>query len=201
MTATASHVMPKVTVVIPNYNHARYLPKRLESVLGQTFRDTEILFLDDASPDNSREVFERYADDPRVRSIFNEQNSGNTFVQWNRGFREAKGEYIWIAESDDFAEETLLAELVDVLDRHPNVGLAYCQSKIVDSEGTLLPTPDPGRDQQRWTSDYLNDGGDECARCLINANSIPNASAVLLRRSVVEKSAPLLRTSSSRATG
>jgi hypothetical protein len=182
--------MPKVTVVIPNYNHASYLPKRLESVLGQTFRDIEVLFLDDASTDNSREVFEPYAADTRVRAIFNERNSGSTFVQWNRGFREAKGEYIWIAESDDEADDSLLAELVDRLDHHPNVGLAYCQSRIVDTDGTVLPPPSPGLDPERWKSDFVNDGRDECARYLINANTIPNASAVVLRRSVVERVGP-----------
>src|SRR3954454_23268459 len=115
--------MPKVTVIIPSYNHARYLPRRLDSVLGQTFGDFEVLFLDDASSDGSRAVFEAHAasSDPRVRALFNESNSGSTFKQWNRGLREARGEYVWIAESDDYADQSLLAELVECLDAHPNV--------------------------------------------------------------------------------
>jgi hypothetical protein len=182
--------MPKVTVIIPNYNHARYLPRRLESVLGQTYRDIEVLFLDDASPDDSREVFGLYAADPRIRAIFNERNSGSPFKQWNRGLREANGEYVWIAESDDDAHESLLAELVARLDEHPNVGLAYCQSRIVDADGAVLPSNGPGllgTDQTRWSADFVNDGPDECGRYLIEASTIPNASAVLLRRSVVER--------------
>ena len=62
--------MPKVTVITPNYNHARFLPKRLDSILGQTFQDFELIILDDASTDNSREVIESYAKDPRVRAFF-----------------------------------------------------------------------------------------------------------------------------------
>ena len=57
--------MPKVSVVAPNYNHARYLHRRLESILRQTFRDFELIILDDASTDNSREVIESFTGDPR----------------------------------------------------------------------------------------------------------------------------------------
>ena len=185
--------MPKVTVIVPNYNHARYLPRRLQSVLGQTFRDTEVLFLDDASADDSRAVFSHYATDPRVRAIFNEHNSGNTFKQWNLGLEEAKGEYIWIAESDDDAEPSLLAELVARLDANPNVGLAYCRSRLIDADGAVFPSNSlapGGTNPERWSADYVNDGRDECERYLIYENTIPNASAVLLRHSIVDRVGP-----------
>ena len=68
--------MPKVSVVIPNYNHARYLRQRIESVLGQRFQDSEVILMDDCSTDESR-----YANEPRVRVEFNENNSGSTFKQ------------------------------------------------------------------------------------------------------------------------
>ena len=58
--------MPKVTVITPNYNYARYLPQRLDSILAQTYRDFELIIVDNASTDNSREVIESYAKDPRV---------------------------------------------------------------------------------------------------------------------------------------
>ncbi len=130
--------MPKVTVITPNYNHARYLPQRLESILNQTFQDFELIILDNASTDNSREVIESYKKDPRVRAIFNAENNGSTFKQWNLGLSHANGEYIWFAESDDYADPTLLATLVDRLDRHPNVGLAFCQSWAVDEDSNIL---------------------------------------------------------------
>ena len=91
--------MPKVSVIIPNYNHAQFLEQRVESVLNQTFQDFEIIFLDDASTDNSKEVFSKYSNHPKISHvIFNETNSGSPFKQWNKGFGLSTGEYIWIAE-------------------------------------------------------------------------------------------------------
>ena len=92
--------MAKVSVVIPNYNHARFLPKRVDSVLRQTFQDFDLILLDDCSTDDSRSILSKYADDPRVKIEFNEVNSGSSFKQWNKGVGLARGEYVWIAESD-----------------------------------------------------------------------------------------------------
>src|SRR5882757_6677219 len=70
---------PTVSVIVPNYNHARYLRKRIESVLGQTYQDFEVILLDDCSTDNSREVLVSHRDNPKVRIDFNENNSGSVF--------------------------------------------------------------------------------------------------------------------------
>lgn len=179
--------MPKVTVVIPNYNHARFLDQRIQSVLNQTHSNFELIYLDDASTDNSNEVFSQYADDLRVRPIINQMNSGSPFPQWNKGVREAKGEYIWIAEADDYADDTLLEKLVLLLDQNPNVGIAYCSSWSVDETGEKhgcsadwLTHLDP----ERWRTDFVSDGRDECRRFMVLANTIPNASAVVFRRDV-----------------
>ncbi|RYE13814.1 MAG: glycosyltransferase family 2 protein, partial [Sphingobacteriaceae bacterium] len=103
---------PKVSVIIPNYNHARYLPQRIESVIHQTFQDIEVILMDDCSLDTSRTIIAQYAaQDNRIRVILNEQNSGSTFKQWNKGIALAKGEYVWIAESDDYAELDFLETL------------------------------------------------------------------------------------------
>src|SRR5208282_2627995 len=118
MTSTS---VPKVSVVVPNYNHARFLRRRVESILQQTFRDFELILLDDCSTDDSRSILSEYADDPRVRIEFNEKNSGSTFKQWNKGVRLARGEYVWIAESDDYAGERFLERLVDVLQKESDV--------------------------------------------------------------------------------
>ena len=180
---------PKVTVIIPNYNHAAFLAKRIESVLGQTYRDFEVLYLDDASTDASAEVARRFEGDPRIRFIDNATNSGSPFKQWNKGVREAKGEYVWIAESDDFAEPTLLETLVEQLDRHPNVGLAYCQSVLVDETDQAFGSAGDWTahlDAERWDRDFLNDGRDECRRFLLRQCTIPNASAVVFRKSVYD---------------
>ena len=96
--------MPKVSVIVPNYNHERFLRQRIDSILAQTFRDFELILLDDCSTDYSREILREYASDPHVtHAEFNEVNSGSTFKQWNKGVRLAQGKYVWIAESDDYA--------------------------------------------------------------------------------------------------
>src|SRR5580698_2020180 len=117
--------MPTVSVIIPNYNHARFLRRRIDSVLSQTFQDFEVILLDDCSTDESRSILALYSADPRVRIEFNETNSGSTFKQWNKGVRLARGKYVWIAESDDYADARLLERLVAVLDNQPEATFAY----------------------------------------------------------------------------
>jgi len=183
--------MPKVSVITPNYNHARYLHERLDSILNQTFEDFELIILDDASTDNSREVIESYARDPRVKTIFNAENNGSTFKQWNLGLSHARGEYVWFAESDDYADLSLVENLVDRLDRNPNVGLAVCQSWTVDQDSKPLGNYGDLLERQNhsthWREDYVNAGHDECKNYLFWHNTIPNASAVLWRRAILER--------------
>ena len=183
--------LPKVSVIIPNYNHARYLPQRIESVLNQTFTDFEVLILDDCSPDNSQEVINAYATrDTRISVHLNEKNSGSTFAQWNKGVDLAKGEYIWIAESDDYCEPTLLERLVPLLDANPNVGIAFAQSAIVDENGKLINSFNENYKfiykSDRWENDFIAIGSKEVADYLIFSNTIPNASGALMRKKVYE---------------
>src|SRR5436190_2458977 len=99
--------MPRVSVIVPNYNHAPFLERRIESVLRQTFQDYELLIMDDASTDSSPDIIARYGKLPKVRILLNDRNSGSPFHQWNKGVNEAKGDFIWIAESDDYADPHL----------------------------------------------------------------------------------------------
>jgi glycosyltransferase involved in cell wall biosynthesis len=183
--------IPKVSVIVPNYNHAPYLHKRLDSIYDQTYRDFEVILLDDCSTDNSREILVSYQGKPNTIFVPNESNSGSVFYQWQKGVSLARGEYIWIAESDDFASPDFLRKLVTVLDEHPEVGLVYSQSWLVDSQDVILGdarcwTND--LDSQRWSNSFINDGRDEIMRFLVYKNTIPNASAILIRRSALEKS-------------
>lgn len=180
--------MAKVTVIIPNYNHASFLEQRIDSVLGQTFSDIEVLILDDCSTDNSREIIERYEkQDDRIKTIFNGENSGSTFIQWNRGAAKANGEYLWIAESDDWADPKLLERLVPIMDSHPNVALVYGQTVIVDEAGERLRSYQADYDflfkerSDRWKKDFIANGKDEASEFLLFHNTIPNASAALIR--------------------
>ena len=182
--------MPKVSVIIPNYNHAPYLRQRIQSVLDQTFQDFDLTYLDDASSDESNAIFAEFDPQPRIKAIYNDRNSGSPFKQWNKGVRDTQGEYIWIAESDDVADPNFLATLVPMLDDNPNVGLAYSQSCRIDSNNVVFePTLRQwveDLDPDRWEHDFVASGIIECQKYLVIKCTIPNASAVLIRRSVYE---------------
>lgn len=127
---------PLVSVIIPNYNHASYLDERIASVLGQTYRNYELIILDDKSTDDSIKVIEKYRSHPKVSHIvINDENSGSTFIQWDRGLSLAKGELIWIAESDDYCAASLLNELVAAYKQHPSCSIVFCMSLWINSEG------------------------------------------------------------------
>lgn len=134
-------INPLVSVIIPNYNHAPYLDQRIQSVLSQTYDNFEVIILDDKSPDDSVEVINKYKDNSHISHIVvNEVNSGSTFVQWNRGLGLAKGDIIWIAESDDYCEPTFLEETVQEFCSVPNCVVAYCSSEYVDANNNSLGT-------------------------------------------------------------
>ena len=130
---------PLVSVIVPNYNHHLYLPERIESILLQEFQDFELILLDDCSPDDSVEIFERYRSNPKVSHIcVNGQNSGSTFKQWEKGISLARGKYIWIAESDDSADPRLLGSIVNALERYPSAVVGFCSTVVIDSEDRAL---------------------------------------------------------------
>lgn len=176
--------MPKVSIVVPNYNHARFLPRRLDSIMGQRFQDFELILLDDSSTDDSQSLLSEYGRNARVRIEFNEVNSKNPFKQWNKGVALTRGEYVWIAESDDYADERLLDTLAARLDAEPKAGFAYCRSwRVVQDRvdgfvDPLLPAKEPAR----WTADYCADGHEECCNYMVRCNTVPNASAVVFRK-------------------
>lgn len=188
-------INPLVSVIVPNYNHEKYLVKRLESILDQTFQDFEIILLDDCSPDNSKEILLKYAKNSKVsHCVFNATNSGNTFVQWNKGIDLAKGKYVWIAESDDFSENTYLEELVDYFNKNKDLTLVYCQSNKADENdmitGSWLEFTNIF-DQELFLNDFTIDGNLFIEKFLIYKNVIPNASGVLFLKAAALELGPL----------
>jgi len=175
---------PLVSVIVPNHNHAKYLPERLSSIINQTFQDFELIILDDASTDNSLEIISRCVGHLPHRLITNDENSGSVFRQWDKGISLAKGELIWIAESDDVADPGLLEKVVRKL-VESGAALAYCQSLSIDSDGNVTGDLKYLTDEYSpdlWSSDFVVNGVYLCANYLAIMNVIPNASAVVFRR-------------------
>ncbi|MEO1491832.1 MAG: glycosyltransferase [Pseudomonadota bacterium] len=139
---------PLVSVIVPNYNHAAYLPERLASILSQTYTNIELIVLDDCSTDNSRDVIDQILAEAgtTARKIYNETNSGSVFAQWERGIAAATGELVWICESDDTCEPDFLANLVaHFVER--SVMMAFGRIEFCDQDGQKMPGMDGFRER------------------------------------------------------
>lgn len=181
--------MPLVSVIVPGFNHARFLETRLTSIAEQSFKDFELILLDDASTDGSREIFRRFAGLRACTLVLNDENSGSAFRQWAKGIRHAKGKYIWIAESDDVAAPEFLESMVELLEQYPGCGFAYCNSLKVDVTGRSLGVITESFSESaplHWESSYVASGREELKRFMLLENTIPNASAVVFRRSIYD---------------
>ena len=185
--ALAGINLHKVSVIVPNYNYERYLKTRIESILDQTYPIYELIVLDDASRDNSlavaRDLLSRTNIEYRI--VTNSSNSGSVSLQWKRGLELVRGDVVWIAEADDLSHADFLSTVLRGLD-DPEVVLSYCESMQIDQDGHILASnyqdyvADLGR--ERWQRNFVNDGTDEITRFLAIKNTIPNVSAVLMRR-------------------
>lgn len=178
---------PLVTIIVPNYNHAAYLTRRLESIYAQTYDHYEVLLLDDCSTDDSRQVLQDFAarHSDRTRLLFNETNSGGAFRQWEKGLAAAGGELVWIAESDDWASPNFLETLVPFF-QNEAIQLAYARTVFMDAAG----------ENQIWSmEEYLNQFGPErWSRAWVETapnivrdafsmvNIVPNVSSAMFRR-------------------
>ena len=177
---------PKVSVIVPNFNHARYLTERLNSIYDQSYKNIEVILLDDCSTDDSSEILREFAEahPENTHCHFNSENSGSVFKQWAKGIALASGELVWIAENDDYCSSNFLEEFVACF-RNPAVRLAFSRTTFVRGDP---PVP-------CWTSEeYLADLGLDIWRSsfVIAAHSLvkmawavkniaPNASGVLFR--------------------
>ncbi len=169
-----------ISIIVPNYNHAPFLKKRLESIFLQKFQDFEVILLDDASTDNSTSILDDYKNHPKTTfSSYNNANSGNTFSQWKKGIEKAKGKYIWLAESDDYASPDFLSTLVPILENDDALALAFCNSHCINEKEE--PVLFQKFQADRWNKSYKKEGNKEIQDELIYHNSICNASAILFR--------------------
>ena len=182
---------PLVSVIVPNFNHARFLSQRIDSILGQSYKNIELLLLDDASTDDSMTVIEHYhATHPSlVRVLRNEFNSGNVFRQWRKGIAAANGDLIWICESDDFAEPDFLERLVPIfLDE--SVMLAFGRVQATDAAGFPQEGLDAYRERAQpgiWDSSNKRPAKAWFDTAFGVANVIPNVGGCLIRNQPIEE--------------
>ena len=170
---------PRVSVCIPTYRYARYLPEAIESVLAQTYGSFELLIIDDHSPDDSREIIESFARrDRRISWSVNDSNIGMV-ANWNRCLEQARGEYVRFLFGDDYLiSPDAVSHLAGLLDEHPGAVLAGSARRIVGEDSRELRTV------SRFPDRSCVDGCTVIRRCLLEErNLVGEPSAVMFRRS------------------
>lgn len=174
----------RVSCVVASYNHARFLPQRMESLLAQTYPNLEIIVIDDCSPDNSVEVLRRYESDPRVKLVVRERNAGWVAVS-NQGIELATGEFVIFTNCDDACEPLMIERLVASLQAHPSAAIAFCRSRTVDADNHVLGDDRAYQSaafRYQCATDTLISGA-QMSRFLLYGCVISNLSAALFRRS------------------
>lgn len=153
--------MPKVSVLMTNYNGSRYIGSAIESILYQTFTDFECIIVDDNSTDDSWNIIQKYKEkDKRIRCFQNEKNLWISHTR-NRLIDLAKGDYYAWLDSDDMAREDRLELQVDFLNKNPEYGIIGSWMTIIDGEGKenwikKLPVTDDKIRKQWYFRNSLN---------------------------------------------
>ena len=184
---------PLVSVIIPTFNAAGLLTETLDSVLGQTYRDLEILVVDDGSTDDTAKVVEAYGDQVRY---FKQDNWGGPSRPRNVGVQNAGGSLIAIFDSDDLMMPDKIETAVDVFRRHPEVSFTFSNFQGIDQQGAVHKDDFLARYRNFRRGMERKDGspiglipGREIYRELLTANFI-GTSSVMCRREVFDQVGP-----------
>ncbi|HEX3730349.1 MAG TPA: glycosyltransferase family A protein [Opitutaceae bacterium] len=170
--------MPKVSVLIPTYGYARFLPEAIESVLAQDFGDFELVISDDASPDASGEILRDFAArDPRIRAHVQPRNLGMV-VNWNWCLAQARAPYVKFIFGDDrLNSRQALGRMAVALDTHPQVTMVASGRLILDEGSNSIEIWDA------LGTAGVKPGREVISRCLrADRNLIGEPSAVMFRR-------------------
>ena len=179
----------KISVVIPNYNYEKFMLQRLYSILYQTVKIDEIIILDDCSTDNSRklidEIVKKLEKYINIKKVYNETNSGSAFKQWEKGFSLAQGDYVWIAEADDYSEKTFLKTVTKPLKKHDDIKISYVDTAFIDKNGyIIMQSIKPEIDILKtghWNKDFISNGLNEINNYAYLNCTIANVSSVLFK--------------------
>ena len=162
--------MPRVSVVIPSYNHERFVGAAVASALAQSMSDLEVIAVDDASTDSSVAVLGAVKDS-RFRYVVQSENRGPS-ATLNTGIRLARGEYVATLDSDDMFLPDKLARQLEVLDADPAIGAVFSLAEVIDESGSAIPDEGMARvaaamDQRnrprhQWLARFFDQGNCFC---------------------------------------
>lgn len=174
---------PLLSVVFTSYNHDKYLRRAIDAILSQTFTDFEFIIVDDSSTDSSPQILKEYEALNKVKLHLLSKNTGSYVKASNYGAKFARGKYIVFAQCDDYAEPTQFEKLIDVLENHENVGVAFCRSTLVDADSKFISDDYVIRDR-RFKDRFKNDtevSSKEISSFLAYSCILPNLSAAIIR--------------------
>lgn len=177
-----------ITVVLTSYNHKEYLESAITHMLNQTYKNIELIIIDDCSTDGSQDIIKKYQSDHRVKAYLLESNLGSYVKSTNLGATYASGNYLNFAQCDDFSDIYLLEKLHDALMAHPDCGVAYSSSFLIDEHDTIIGDDYKGRTVLFKTKcgTSTDIAGQEMRRFLYQSCVIPNLSSVLIRRDLYQ---------------
>lgn len=132
--------IPRVSIVMPVFNSGKFVAESIRSLLDQTYRDFELIIVDDGSTDSSKEIIAGFTD-PRIRVLTNDKNQGIVFSR-NKGLAQVRGEYYAPFDSDDIASQDKLEKQVKYMDAHPEIAMIGSWAKMMDESDKTL--------NQRW---------------------------------------------------
>lgn len=122
--------MPKVSIIIPCYNQGKYVAEAINSALRQTFKDIEIVCVNDGSTDNSVEIIKSFENKYKNFIFLNNKENRGVIYSRNFAIKNCNGTYILPLDADDIIEPTYVEKAVKILDNNPNIGIVYCKAKI-----------------------------------------------------------------------
>lgn len=169
---------PKVSILIPTFNRANYLRIAVDSAIKQTYSNIEILILDDCSTDDTINIQQTYSNIENITFIRNTKNIG--FIKnWNKAISLSSGKYIKIIGDDDLLDNSCIAEQVNILNGHSDVGIVCCNYFIIDGEGSIKNNNDPYR---LFDKDMKENGIDFITNYLSGKRPVGWPASVLFRR-------------------
>lgn len=133
---------PLVSVIIPNYNYERYLREAIDSALGQTYPNIEVIIVDDGSHDGSREIIESYGD--KITPVF-QQNQGVSAAR-NNGVATCRGEFVAFLDADDIWVPEKIERQMAEFQTHDRVGLVHCSMTLITPDGRVIGEISQGQD-------------------------------------------------------
>ena len=131
---------PKISIITPAYNCAKFLPQTIESVLKQTFGDFEMIIVDDGSTDNTKQVIEPYLKNHPLKIKYIYQQNGGVSVARNTAVKNALGEFIAFLDADDMFLPNRLEESLRVIEKDKSIGLVHARSMRINEEGASIGT-------------------------------------------------------------